>query len=98
MADRDRLLALADWLDQRPTRGAVSAAEDEIAETVALLRRLAEEGQQLEKLRELEVIPASQGLSPEDRSTLLGIAAAVENIDYADTLRRIANTGGPDER
>jgi len=40
--DRERLLALADYLDRRPTKGAVSAAEDETAEAVAMLRRLAD--------------------------------------------------------
>lgn len=46
MSDRERLLALADWLDQRPTKGAVSAAEEETAETVAMLRRLARESEE----------------------------------------------------
>jgi hypothetical protein len=40
--DRERLLALADYLDTRPTKGAISAAEDETAEAVKMLRRLAD--------------------------------------------------------
>ena len=46
--DRERLLALADYLDTRSTKGAVSAAEDETAETVAMLRRLAGESEERE--------------------------------------------------
>jgi hypothetical protein len=40
--DRKRLLAIADRMDERTTKGAVSAEEEETAAEVALLRRLAE--------------------------------------------------------